>query len=68
VGSFKKYKNKIIEKWHILKEKSLKQEETKEEPTIKLVKKQLKPVRKQANHIYIIMLMNMKGNFITEVS
>ena len=53
---------------HPKKEKSLKQGEIKEEPTIKLVKKQLKLVRKQANHIYIIMLMNMKGNFIIEGS
>ena len=56
--------NKI--KWHIQKEKFLKLEEINEEHIIKLVPKQLRFVKKPANLTYIIMLMNMRENYITE--
>ena len=65
---FKRLKNNIanIQIWHILKEKFLKQEETKEELIIKLALKQLKFVKKLASLTYTIMLMNMMGNYIIE--
>jgi hypothetical protein len=68
VGRTKKIKIKIVNnrKWHILKEKFLKQEEIKEERITKQVLKQLKSVKKQANLIYTIMRTNMKENYITE--
>jgi len=68
MGRIKKFKNKIVKerKWHILKEKFLKLEETKEELITKPVLKQLKFVKKLENLIYTIMLMSMRGNYTIE--
>jgi hypothetical protein len=68
MGRIKRFKNKIVKerKWHILKEKFLRLEETKEEHIIKPVLKQLKFVKKLENLIYTIMLMNMRENYTTE--
>jgi len=68
MGRIKKYKNKIENerKWHILKERFLKLEETKEEHITKPALKQLKFVKKLENLIYTIMLMSMRENYTTE--
>ena len=50
------------------KEKYQRQEEIKEELTTKLQLKQLSYVLKLENHICIIMHMNMKEKFTTEVN
>jgi hypothetical protein len=68
MGRIKRFKNKIVKerKWHILKEKFLRLEETKEERITKPVLKQLKFVKKLENLIYTIMLMNMRVNYTIE--
>jgi hypothetical protein len=68
MGRIKRFKNKIVKerKWHILKEKFLRLEETKEEHITKPVLKQLKFVKKLENLIYTIMLMNMRENYTIE--
>ena len=68
MGCIKRFKFKIVNKidWHIQKEKSLKLEETREELIIKRARRQLKPVKKLENLIYIIMLMSMRESSTTE--
>mgnify|MGYP000609998367 CR=1 FL=1 len=52
--------------WLILKEKSQKQEEIREEPITKLQKLKLQLALQQGNLTYIIELIGLKGSYITE--